>query len=130
MFNDLTTKHLPALVAGVLLLATSAFAGPTYTFTTSEGSQPSNVGVITLTQVNATTVDVLVDLADTALPLPQYGFLNTGGPHTPFAFTLAGSETGVSATFVQPLNGTYAFGVFALSTTNGGDTPYGTFGIS
>jgi hypothetical protein len=75
--------------------ATAALAGPTYTFTTSDGVQPSNVGTITLTQFNATTVDVLVDLADTTLPLSRYGFINTGGPHTPF---LAGTEAGVSAT--------------------------------
>jgi hypothetical protein len=55
-------------------------------------------------------VDVLVDLADPFLPLPRYGFVNTGGPHTPFAFTLAGIETGVGATFSQPAGGTYDFG--------------------
>ncbi len=120
-----------ALVAGGLLLsAASASAGPTYTFTTSEGIQPSDVGTVTLTQVDGSTVDVLVDLADTTLPQPSYGFINTGGPHTPFAFTLAGTESGVSATFLQPPGGIYAFGIFSLSTANGGATPYGTFGIS
>lgn len=120
-----------ALVAGGLALsAASAYAGPTYTFSTSEGSQPSNVGVITLTQVNSTTVDVLVDLSDTSLPLPEYGFVNTGGPHTPFAFTLAGTESAISASFIQPAGGTYSFGLFSLSTSNGDDTPFGTFGIS
>ena len=120
-----------ALVAGGLVLsAASAHAGPTYTFLTSEGSQPSNVGIITLTQVNNTTVDVLVDLIDTSLPLPEYGFINSGGPHTPFAFTLAGSEGGISASFIQPAGGLYSFGMFSLSTGNGDDMPYGTFGIS
>ena len=105
-----------ALVAGGLALsAASAYAGPTYTFSTSEGSQPSNVGVITLTQVNNTTVDVLVDLIDTSLPLPEYGFINSGGPHTPFAFLLAGSESGVSANFIRPAVGTYTFGLFSIS---------------
>jgi PEP-CTERM motif len=47
-----------------------------------------------------------------------------------FAFTLAGTESGVSATFLQPPGGIYAFGIFSLSTANGGATPYGTFGIS
>src|SRR6516165_10225531 len=83
------------------------YAGPTYVFTTSEGVQPSNVGTITLTQVNGTTVDVLVDLIDTTLPPPEYGFVNTGGPHTPLAFTLAGTKTGVSATFIDPPGGVY-----------------------
>jgi hypothetical protein len=125
-----TTRYATIAAGGLFLSAASALAGPTYTFTTSVGVQPSNVGTITLTQVNSTTVDVLVDLADTTLPLPQYGFINTGGPHTPFAFTLAGTESGVSATFIQPAGGVYTFGIFSLSTTNGDATPYGTFGIS
>jgi hypothetical protein len=121
-----------ALVAtcGLLFAAAPALAGPVYTFTTSVGDQPSNVGTITLTQVNGTTVDVLVDLADTTLPTPRYGFINTGGPHTPFAFTLAGTESGVGATFLQPTGGAYTFGLFSLSTANGDDSPFGTFGIS
>jgi hypothetical protein len=117
-------------VAGVLLSAASAFAGPTYTFTTSTGTQPSNVGTITLTQVNSTTVDVLVDLGDTTLPLPRYGFINSGGPHTPFAFTISGTESGVTATFLQPSSGVYSFGIFSLNTGGGADTPFGTFGIA
>jgi hypothetical protein len=117
-------------IAGLTMAAGPAFAGPIRTFSVSEGTQPSNVGTITLTQINSTTVDVLVDLADTTLPLPRYGFINSGGPHTPFAFTLAGTESGVSANFIQPAGGTYTFGLFSLSTSNGGATPFGTFGIS
>jgi hypothetical protein len=117
-------------MAGLTMAAGPAFAGPIRTFSVSEGIQPSNVGTITLTQINSTTVDVLVDLADTTLPLPRYGFINSGGPHTPFAFTLAGTESGVSATFIQPVGGIYTFGIFSLSTSNGGATPFGTFGIS
>ena len=123
-------RYATMAAGGLLISATTALAGPTYTFTTSTGVEPSNVGVITLTQVNPTTVDVLVHLADTTLPLPEYGFLNTGGPHTPFAFTINGTESGVSATFIQPAGGTYAFGMFSLSTGNGDATPFGTFGIS
>ena len=123
-------RYAAMAAGGLLLSAASALAGPIYTFTTSQGAQPSNVGTITLTQVNSTTVDVLVDLADTTLPLPQYGFINSGGPHTPFAFTLAGTESGVSAAFLQPAGGAYTFGLFSLSTGNGDATPFGTFGIS
>ena len=118
------------LAGGVLLSAVPAFAGPTYTFSTSDGIQPSNVGKITLTQVNTTTVDVFVDLLDTTLPVPRYGFLNTGGPHTPFAFTLAGTEAGVSASFLQPAGGSYSFGMFTLNLAGGGAAPYGTYGIA
>ena len=123
-------QYAAMAAGGLLLSAASALAGPVYNFTTSQGGQPSNVGTITLTQLSSTTVEVFVDLSDTTLPAPQYGFINTGGPHTPFAFNLAGTESGVSATFLQPSGGTYTFGVFSLSTTDGGATPFGTFGIS
>src|SRR5262245_60143278 len=122
-----------ALFAFSSFLASSAFAipisipGPIWVFANSTGSQPSNVGTITLTQVDNTTVDVLVDLLDTTLPAPEYGFVNSGGPHTPFAFTLAGDQGGISANFLQPSGGTYAFGIFSLSTGGGSDTPYGTY---
>lgn len=43
---------------------------------------------------------------------------------------MAGTETGITANFLQPSGGTYSFGIFSLSTTNGDATPYGTFGIS
>lgn len=59
------SKCLSLVAGGLLLSAASAVAGPTYTFSISEGVQPSNVGTVTLSQVNSTTVDVLVDLADT-----------------------------------------------------------------
>src|SRR4051794_12977366 len=108
---------LPA-VACLVFQAAPALAGPSYTFSVSEGEQPSSVATITLTQVNGTTVDVLVDLIDTTLPLPEYGFINSGGPHTPFAFTLAGTESGVTATFIQPLGGAFTFGILSLSTNN------------
>ena len=131
-FTDLVMLHLRflAIAFGGLLSAASALAGPTYTFTTSQGVQPTDVGVITLTQVNATTVNILVDLADTTMPFPRYGFINTGGPHTPFAFTIAGSEVGVSASFLQPLGGAYAFGLFSLNLGGGSATPFGTYGIA
>jgi hypothetical protein len=128
------------VAGGLLLSAAPAFAGPIYTFSTSTGSQPSDVGIIILTQVNSTTVDVLVDLKDTTLPLPEYGFLNTGGPHTPFAFTIAGTEMGVSATFIKPAGGSFcpgnascpptSFQLLSLDTGGGAATPYGTFGVA
>ena len=131
IFPNITSFRYAAITAvGLLFSANVALAGPTYTFTTSEGAQPFDVERITITQINDTTVDVLVDLADTVLPLPEYGFVNSGGPHTPFAFTLAGTETGVSASFIQPAGGIYSFGMFSISTSDGGATPFGTFGIS
>jgi hypothetical protein len=123
-------RYAAFAAASVLLSAASALAGSTYTFTTSTGVQPSDVGTITLTQVDSTTVDVLVDLSDTSMPLPEYGFINTGGPHTPFAFTISGTEAGVSATFLQPSGGNYAFGMFSLNPNGGDATPFGSYGIA
>jgi hypothetical protein len=68
-------------------------------------------------------VDVSVDL------LPGYGFINTGGPHTPFAFNLSGSGA-PTISFTTPLNGIYASGVFSLNAAGGDNTPYGTFGLA
>jgi hypothetical protein len=61
--------------------------------------------------------------------LSGYGFLNTGGPHTPFAFNLSRSGT-LSIDFEEPLDGIYSLGVFSLNTSGGDATPYGSFGIA
>ncbi len=124
-----TTGKILALVASSLL-ATSASYGLTIQFLTSEGTQPSNVGTVTVSQVDANTVKVLLDLIDTSDPAPKYGLINTGGPHTPFAFQVSGTEVGVTATFIQPAGGTYSFGLFSLNLGGGGNTPYGTYGIA
>ena len=110
--------------------ASLAYAGPIYTFEVSEGVNPDDVGDITLSQVDATTVRILVDLNDTSLPTPRYGFINTCGPHTPFAFTVAGVDTGLTANFIQPSGGLYTFGLFTLNTGGGAATPYGTYGVA
>lgn len=121
----MTRFHRSATAAAFLVLTSaSAIAGPTLTFNTSEGTQPANVGTITLTQNGADAVDVLVDL------LPDYGFVNTGGKHTPFAFNLSGSEAGLSITFTTPASGIYASGIFSMNTDGGDNTPYGTYGIA
>jgi len=112
--------------AGTLALgvtATSAMAGPIYTFSVSEGTQPTDVGTITLTQHDANSVDVDVDLRS------GYGFVNTGGSHTPFAFNLSGSGA-LSISWTTPANGSYTYGVFSLDTGGGDNTPYGTFGVT
>ena len=123
-------KRLFALVAG-LLLAASASAGPTYTFLTSVGVNPSNVGVITIAQVSPSTVRILVDLADTTIPLPRYGFMNTGGPHTPFAFTVAGLAVGLNiSAFYLPPGGIFSLGLFTLQTSpDSAATPFGVYGV-
>ena len=110
--------------AAIVFTVAPAMAGPMYTFSLSQGYQPVNVGTITLTQNGTDAVDVSVDL------LSGYGFVNTGGPHTPFAFNLSGSGALSISSFTTPANGVYASGVFALNTSGGANTPYGTFGIA
>ena len=121
---------LTKYAAAAVLAAGMTLSAHALSFTTSEGTQPSNVGTITLTQIDGNTVNVLVDLSDTTTPNPRYGFINTGGPHTPFTFTLAGSEVGVTATFIQPSGGTFSFGVLSLNLDGGGNTPFGTYGVA
>jgi hypothetical protein len=119
------------ILAVAMLLSAVAAAGPTYFFIPSVGVQPPNVGIITLTQVNPSTVNILVDLNDTTLPLPEYGFMNTGGPHTPFVFTLAGSNAGLFiSSFIQPPNGLYSLGLFTLDVGGGSATPFGDYGVA
>lgn len=122
MRNWLTTAVFGGLVAAAAL-STPALAGPTYTFTTSVGTQPSNVGTITLTQDGANSVIVDAELE------AGYGFLNTGGQHTPFAFNLSGTGT-LSIAFTSPASGTYSFGTLSLNTSGGDNTPYGTFTVA
>ena len=111
------------LGAALALTAAPALAQQTYSFVTSVGTQPTNVGTITLTQ-SGSAVNVLVDL------LAGYGFVNTGGQHTPFAFNLLGSESGLNAVFTSPSGGSYASGMFSLNTAGGANTPYGTYGVA
>jgi len=116
---------LPAIAFTALLgLSSAALAGPVYTFNTSTGTQPPNAGVITLTQNGANSVDVNLDLIN-----PTYGILNTGGPHTPFAFNLAGSGA-LSINFTTPAGGVYSSGIFSLNTSGGSNVPFGDFGVA
>lgn len=123
-----TLLRSTALAFGIIGISATSFAN-SISFSTSVGVQPGDVGVITLTEVNANTVNILVDL------LPGYGFLNTGavnnGPHTPFAFNLLGTEVGVSiSSFIQPVNGIAPKGTFSLNLGGGDNTPYGTYGVA
>jgi hypothetical protein len=118
-------------VIAALVVVAPAFAGPTYSFSVSQSQvHPADVGVITLTQVDTTHVKLSVDLKS------GYGFLNTGGPHTPFAFNVSGTGTLSISTFSLPVNGIYTAPngnnyTLSLSTSGGyGNTPYGTYGVA
>jgi len=113
-------------------LSTAAFAGPIWVFSDSTGKQATDVGVITLTQNGANAVDVSVDLKN------GYGFINSGGPHTPFAFNLAGTGA-LSISFTTPAGGHYTHSgphnsivqeTLSLNTLGGGNTPFGNFSVA
>lgn len=118
-------RQLIRTTAAAALVAISAAtaSAQTFSFITSVGTQPTDVGTITLTQ-NGSSVDVYVNLRD------GFGFLNTGGQHTPFAFNLGGTSTNLAATFTEPTGGAFTFGTFTLNPAGGANTPYGVYGVA
>lgn len=120
-----------ALFAGTVMLACAAtsgaaWAGPTtgtayLNQISSSGIGTGSQGTVTLTQNGADEVDVTVTLASGAK------FVNTGGPHTPFAFNLdSGVASGSTLVNITP-------NVFVSPSTlpsNFGDTPYGNFNFA
>ncbi len=111
-----------AIAGGLMLLGSPAFAGPTLTFDLDQISDSSigsgSQGTVTLTQESANVVDVTVSIS------PDL-FINTGGPHTPFAFNI--SLTGLSVSFITPPGGTFAKGTLSYDSSGGSNTPYGAF---
>lgn len=113
-------------------LSTAASAGPIWVFSDSTGTHATDVGIITLTQNGANSVDVSVDLKD------GYGFVNTGGPHTPFAFNLAGTGA-LGIHFTTPAGGDYTHNgphhsivheTLSLNALGGSNSPFGDFGVA
>jgi len=124
MTTNLKPWHkLAALSAILFSLAAPAMAGPTLVYNLDQISDPSigsgTLGTVTLSQVNATTVDVKVSMS-------PYLIINTRGPHTPFAFNNTLSSLVVA--FVTPVNGNYSAGTFSYDREGGSNTPYGSFG--
>lgn len=111
-----------AAIVGFLAVAMPvdnlALAGPVAVADLNSISSSSigtgTLGTVTLTQTNANTVHVTVALID------DTDFVNTGGPHTPFAFQLDVAPDSVAIT--SPLGG-----VFFPNYTGGSNTPYGNF---
>src|SRR5579864_1926252 len=114
--------RLSGLVALAVTLATPALAGPTLSFNLDQISSPTIgsgiLGTVVLTQVDLDKVDVKVTVA------PDL-FVNTGGPHTPFAFNT--TLSGLRVAFVTPVNGVYPHGTFSYNSAGGANTPYGNF---
>jgi PEP-CTERM motif len=110
-----------AAIAALAAAAAPASALTTYTLDQTAvaafGAGP--YGTVTLTQNGATEVDVSVALAS------GFGFVQTGGPHTTFAFNLDVSGIAVTVTTPTPTPG------FTLISP-ASDTPFGsyTYGLS
>jgi hypothetical protein len=121
------------------MTSTAAIAGPTYSFALNQADPSSRLsgsfGSVTLTQNGTNSVNVLVDLKPAGSGA-NFGFVNTGGPHTPFAFNLSSTLTsGLTATFSQPSGGsyttakgnTYSFSLYTSGISSA--TPYGNFSV-
>ncbi len=123
--GSVNKRVISAMVGVQISLAAfsgSAVAGPIYTFSTSVGTQSSDAGVITLTQADANSVLISVDLG------PGYGFINSGGPHTPFAFNLNVSGGLSISSWSTPIAGSAGVGkTFNLNTSGGNANPYGGY---
>ena len=104
-----------ATAAALVAVCSSAQAGPTYVLATSSGTQPSDVGTITLTQQGSTSVDVSL-----VFKAANYGIVNTGGPHVSFGFNIASGVGPLGISFVTPAGGTFAYGSFTLDTLGSG----------
>jgi hypothetical protein len=122
-----TRLSLVAVGALALFASAPAFAGPTLTFNESAGVQPSNVGVITVTQDGTDAVTIDLKFLNST-----YGILNSGH-HLELGFDLnsaglAGTLSIPTATFTHPTGGTYAHGTFSLSS-GGTQSGLGTFNV-
>jgi len=115
--NSIARKlSAPALaVAALFAMAAPAQAITVYSLNVTSvpamGLGP--FGTVTLTQNGANEVDIEVALA------AGFGFVNTGGPHTSFAFNL--DVSGISVNVTTPLNP--VFDAIAPTTA----TPFGNF---
>jgi hypothetical protein len=81
----------------------------------------TSVGTVTLTQNGADEVDVLVTLLPGTSTTHAVELINSGGPHTPFVFSLKPAKSGATVSVISPSPTFYA-----LSGTQS-DTPYGSF---
>jgi len=109
-----------ALAAGLLAadaVATSAMAGPTYTFTTSTGIQPSNVGTITITQIDSTHVDIKLDLISSTYGILSnnlaFGFTLDSAAYTGNTLSITKADT-VTSGWITPAGGVFSDGAFSL----------------
>lgn len=122
-------KLFGTAIAICLTAAAGASAGPVYTFALNQTAvsqfPAAGVGTVTISQNGANSVNVLVDLSPSGAGA-SFGFLNTGGPHTPFTFNLQ-NEVGLSVAFTMPVGGGFPSGTLSLSTVDAGNTPFGTY---
>jgi hypothetical protein len=123
-----------AVVAAMVGFAAPALAGPNYTFSVSSGTQPTNVGTITLTQTSLDSVTIDLQFSSSI-----YGIMNSGAK-IPFGFELdsaALAET-IGITFIHPAGTTTATyldpqsvtDTFSLDHSGGSQAGVGVFNTS
>jgi hypothetical protein len=104
-----------ALIAGLSQGASAAVI--TADLTVSQAQGPGNFGTVTVTDLlNGTGVTVAVNLAS------GFNFVQTGGPHTAFAFNLDAPPPSGAATNVSPA-------IYNVISAHAAATPYGSFTV-
>jgi hypothetical protein len=133
LMRPIRSLLMAATLTAVLGFASAANAVPYETFvldqTAITGGVPAGgAGTITVLQLNMDEVQVTVTLAPNLL-------INTGGPHTPFAFNLSSAATvavnaGQGITVMAPITGADCSPApapcFTPAYAPGSATPYGT----
>jgi hypothetical protein len=112
-----TSKRVISALAVSGLFSLTAPAGASTVFDLNIISKTDigsgTLGTVTLTQISANEVDVLVSL------IANTFFVDTGGPHNAFAFNLGDAPSGIY--IKSPLGGIFSVG------GAGTNTPYGAF---
>jgi PEP-CTERM motif len=88
-------------------------------------SRPADERYLSLSDLYAAVHGRTERTVDVTVAISPNLFINTGGPHTPFAFNT--TLSGLSVSFVTPPGGTFAKGTLSYDAGGGSNTPYGSF---
>lgn len=116
MFRRLLVAVVAA--AALFLSPSTGSASTIFYFTQTDVSGTSPFGEVKLTQNGADSLDVLVTLYD------GNRFVDTGGPHFPFGFNLAGNPSLSVGTEITDLTPNF---LYTTPVSSGTLTPYGDF---
>jgi hypothetical protein len=88
-------------------------------------SRPADERYLSLSDLYAAVHGRTERTVDVTVAISPNLFINTGGPHTPFAFNT--TLSGLSISFITPPGGTFAKGTLSYDEAGGSNTPYGSF---